>query len=340
MTFKNRLHWLYNPFSQYNKQVSFVQHSVGMWTSGKQAMIKKWTCRVCASAAGRRPRTACWLTAGGTLPSGTAPAGTAAWRKLPPSGSTPRTRLEEETHGYFDVENKTLWYKMTNNWTSQWYIIFTSTATDPAFYFLGLSCTSVLQTYPLERLRAGGRSALLSLWRAAAPPPGLRSTAAGTRHSRSEPRPREPPLQNETRQKLWPDWRDMWRVTLLCQSAQLTTENDPQQTWIHFTISSVLIRVNMEQTGSRYSNKPSASNMRCRACLSENRPRWMCSPCPGTQPAGGTATHTHTHTHSFNFYLQKTFFSPPWNVFVFYSVSRKEIQLQKKKTKKQSLDIF
>lgn len=91
----------------------------------------------------------------------------------------------------------------------------------------------------------------------------------------------------------------------------------------------------MHQTGSRYSNKPSASNMRYRACLSENRPRWMCSPCPGTQPAGGAATHTHTHRVLTSIckknYSAKNFFSPPRNVFVFYSVSREEIQLQKKK---------
>lgn len=49
--------------------------------------------------------------------------------------------------------------------------------------------------YPWERWRAGGRSALLSLWRAAAPPPGRRSTAAGTLRSRSDPPPRGPPLK-------------------------------------------------------------------------------------------------------------------------------------------------
>lgn len=49
--------------------------------------------------------------------------------------------------------------------------------------------------YPWERWRAGGRLALLSLWRAAAPPPGRRSTAAGTLRSRSDPPPRGPPLK-------------------------------------------------------------------------------------------------------------------------------------------------
>lgn len=67
-------------------------------TDKKKTQRGKWTCRTCESAAGRRPRTACWLTAGGTLPSGTAPADTAAWRRPPLSGSTPRTQLEEETH--------------------------------------------------------------------------------------------------------------------------------------------------------------------------------------------------------------------------------------------------
>lgn len=61
----------------------------------------KWTCRACESAAGRRPRTACWLTAGGTPPSGTAPADTAAWRRPPLSGSTPRSQLEEEPHACY-----------------------------------------------------------------------------------------------------------------------------------------------------------------------------------------------------------------------------------------------
>lgn len=50
---------------------------------------------------------------------------------------------------------------------------------------------------------------------------------------------------------------------------------------------------------------------------------------------GRCNTHTHTHRVLTSIckknYSAKNFFSPPRNVFVFYSVSREEIQLQKKK---------
>lgn len=79
--------------------------------------------------------------------------------------------------------------------TNTFFSLPTSVPVSHTLQRLSLRLSQYSCIYPWERWRAGGRSALLSLWRAAAPPPGRHSTAAGTLRSRSDPPPRGPPLK-------------------------------------------------------------------------------------------------------------------------------------------------